>query len=110
MIEKAEDAGGAEGEIGDSVWSFEAASFAANGKEDFAGDVERVIVELDGDASGAGKKLFVHAADFGPAAFDPAERIVHGNFFEGRPILAHEDDVAGIKCAIKLSESVARMR
>ena len=110
MFEKAEDAGGAEGQLGDGGGSFEATAFATYGKEDFAGDVERVIVELDGDASGAGKKLFVHAADFGPAAFDPAERIVHGNFFEGRPILAHEDDVAGIECAIKLRESVTRMR
>ena len=110
MIEEAEDTGGAEGEIGDGGCSFEATAFTTHGKEDFAGDVERVIVELDGDACRAGKKFFVDAADFGPAAFDAAEGIVHGDFFEGRPILPHEDDVAGIKCAIKLSQSVTRMR
>jgi hypothetical protein len=110
MFEKAEDASGAEGQLGDGGGSFEATAFATYGKEDFAGDVERVIVELNGDASRAGKKLFVDAPDFGPAAFDAAEGIVHGNFVEGRPILPHEDDVAGIKCAIKLRESVTRMR
>jgi len=71
--------------------------------------VERIIVELDGDADGAGENAFVDAADFGPTAFHAAEGIVHGDVVEGGPILAHEHDVTSVEGAIKLSESVTRM-
>lgn len=109
MIQHTKDARRAEGQIGNGGWRFEPASFAADGVEEFAGDVQRIVGELGGDAGWAGKEPFVDPADFGPAAFDAAEGVVHGDFFEGRPILSHENDVLGIKCAIKLSESVTGM-
>ena len=110
VVEEAEDARGAKRKIEGGGGGFEAAAFVANGVEGFAGNVERIVVELDGDARGAEKKFFVDATDFRPAAFGAAEGIVHGDVVGGRPVLAHEDDVSGIKGAIKLRERVTRMR
>ena len=109
VIEQAKDARGAEDEIADGGKGFETAALAAHGEERFAGDVQRIAVELHGDACGAGEKMFIDAADFRPAAFDAADRIIHGNFFKGRPVLSHENDVASIECTIKLRKSMTRM-
>ena len=107
LVEEAEDARGAEGELENGGGAFVAATFAADGKEDVAGKVDRVIVKLDGDAGGAGEKAFVDAANFGPAALGAAKRIAHGGVVGRRPVFTHEDEVAGVEGAIKLSESVA---
>jgi hypothetical protein len=108
-VEETEDARGAEGEIEGGSGTFKAAAFVADGVEKFSRDVERISVELDGDASGAGEDAFVDAADFGPATFHAADGIVHGSVVEGGPILTHEENVASVKGTIKLSESVTRM-
>jgi hypothetical protein len=109
VIEQAEDARGAEGEIEDGGGAFETAPFAADGVENFPRDMKRIIVKLDGGAGWAGEKSLVNTANLWPAALDAAEGIVHGNFVGWGPILAHEDKVASVKGTIKLSESVTRM-
>ena len=109
LIEEAEDAGGAEGQVECGGSGFEAAAFTADGVENFSRDVQRIMMEFNGNASAAGEEAFVNAADFGPATLDATDGIVHGNVVERGPILAHEDDVSGVKGTIELSESVTRM-
>ena len=101
-VEEAEDASGAEGEVESSGNANEAAAFAANGVEEITREVEGVMVKLDGDGGGAREEAFVNTADFGPAALDAAERIVHGDVVGRAPVFAHEDDVAGVEGAIEL--------
>ena len=109
MVEQAEDAGGAEVEFGDGSLRFEMATFAADGVENFSRDMQRIVVELEGDARGTIEEPLVDATDFGPAALGAAERIVHGNVVEGRPVLAHEQDVAAIESAIELGKRMTGM-
>ena len=110
VVEEAEDARGAKREIESGGGGFEVGAFVAHGVKSFAGNVERIIVELGGDTRGTEKKFFVDATDFGPAPFGAAEGIVHGDVVGGGPVLAHEDDVSGVKGAIKLRERVTWMR
>lgn len=109
MVEKTEDARGAEGEFEDGGGTLKAATLAADGVEGFSAEMKGIAVELDGDAGLAGEESFVDAADFRPAALDAAEGIVHGDVVGRRPVLAHEYEVSGVKGAIKLREGVARM-
>ncbi len=89
VIKQPEDASGAEGKFGDGGGSFQASAFATYRVKKFGGNVQGIIVELDGDADGAGENAFVDAANFRPTALDAAEGIVHGDVVEGGPILAH---------------------
>lgn len=107
LIEEAKDARGAEVQFENGGGAFVAASFAADGVEDISGDVESVIVEFDGDTSRAGEDAFVDTANFLPTAFAAVEWTVYTGVVGGRPIFAHEDEVASVKGTIKLSESVA---
>jgi hypothetical protein len=109
VIEQAEDARGAESEIEDGCGAFETAPFLADGVENFSRNVKRIIVKLDGDVGWAREKALVNTANLRPATLDAAERVVHGTLVGWGPILAHEDEVAGVKGTIKLSESVTRM-
>jgi len=109
VIEEVKDARGAERKIESGGGRLEVGALVAYGEERFTGDVEGIIVELDGDAGAAEKKFFVDATDFGPAAFGATEGIVHGDAVGGGPVLAHEDDVSGVKSTIKLRERVTRM-
>jgi hypothetical protein len=109
VIEEAENARGAEGQVECGGSGFEAAAFTADGVENLSRDVQRIMVEFNSNASGAGEETFVNATDFGPATLDATNGIVHGNVVERGPILAHEDDVAGVKGTIELSESVTGM-
>ena len=109
MAKETEDARGAEGEFEDGGGALKAAELAADNVEGFSTEVKGIVVELDGDLGLAGEESLVDAADFWPAALDAAEGIVHGDVVGRRPVLAHEDEIAGVESAIELRERVPRM-
>jgi len=109
VIEKAVNPRGAKRQIQSAGLGLQTATFPAHRVKNLSRHVQGVIMEFDREARRSIEQPLVHAANFGPAALDAADRIVHGDVVEGRPILPHEHDVAGVKCAIKLRECVARV-
>src|SRR5215469_16055311 len=109
MIQKTIDTRSAKRQIERCTLRLDAATFPAYGIEKLSRDVQRIVVQFHGNAYGAIKNLFVHATDFGPAALNAADRIVHRSVVEGRPVLPHQHDVARIECAIELRERVTGM-
>jgi len=109
VADETEDARGADGENKTGGGAFVDTAFAAHGVEDVSCNMQSVTIERGGDVSGAGKEALIDAADFGPAALDATQRIIHGDVVGGTPIFLHERDVAVVEGAIELSEGVARV-
>lgn len=109
MIQKTENAGSSESQVEGGNGTFEAATFATDRVKNLARNVQRIVEKFHSNTSGSEEELFVDTANLRPTAFDAADRIIHGDIVEGRPILAHEDNVLSIKGTIKLRECMTRM-
>lgn len=107
-IMETENACGADGKIEGLAAGGEMAAFPADGVEEFAGLVERVIEEFDVDSSGALENASVDRADVLPAALDTANGVVERSVSGVIPILLHEREIASVEGTIELRESVKR--
>src|SRR5439155_26813682 len=89
-----EDAAGADSQLeGLAIGSGECPALTADRDEAIGGLDDGVIPEFDLDAVRSGEQFLVHRPDSGPAAADPAERIIHRRNITRFPISGGEVEV-----------------